>query len=218
MLEVAIVADTTSEINKEIAKEYSIQLVPLYISMDGRSYPENEIDLQWFCQKLPQWKKKNKVITSSAPSVGDFVNAYRELHEQAKAVLAICLSSKFSATFSAALDAQKIVSSEIPEVSIEVFDTMTVCGAQMLVTIEAAREALYGKSLDEVIKRAREITEQVNYINLSINVSSLAKSGRMHKDKDMDKSKVVNTVLMHATMATGGEHEPLGRYSTKKKP
>ena len=217
VLKVAIAADTTSEISEEIAKEYDIRLVPLYINRDGRSYPENEIDLPWFYQKLPQWKEENKIITSSAPSVGDFVDAYRELSRQAMAVLAICLSSKFSATFSAALEAKKIVSNEIPNVAFEVFNTLTVCGAQMLIAIEASRAALAGNSLDEVIKRASAITEKVNYVNLSSDVSSLAKSGRIHKAKDLAKSKVINTVLMQATMATGGEHQPLGRYGTRKK-
>jgi len=107
MLKVAIAADTTSEISQEIAKEHSIRLVPLYISMDGKSYPETEIDLPWFCRQVPQWRKEDKVITSSAPSAGDFVDAYRELSKQAGAVLAVCLSSKFSATYGAALEAKK---------------------------------------------------------------------------------------------------------------
>lgn len=217
MPKVAIIADTTSEISKEIAEEYNIRLVSLYISMNGKSHAESEIDLPWFCQKLPRWKKENKEITSSAPSAGDFVTAYRDLSKQAAAVLAVCLSSKFSATYNAALEAKRKVSSEIPDVTFEVFDTLTVCGAQMLVTIEASRAAQAGKSLDEVIKHAAYITERVNYINLSSDVSSLAKGGRIHKARSLARSKVSNTVLMQATMATGGEHQPLGRYSTRKK-
>ena len=217
MPKVAIAADTTSEISEEIAQEYNIRLVPLYVSMDGKSYPENEIDLSWFCQNVPQWKKENKVITSSAPSVGDFVNAYRELSKQAEAVLAICLSSKFSATFGSALEAKKMVSGEIPGVTFEVFDTMTVCGAQMLITLEASRAAQAGGGLDEVLKHASSITDRVNYISLSSDVSNLAKCGRIHRARNLAGSKLVNTVLMQATRATGGEHRPLGRYSTRKK-
>jgi DegV family protein with EDD domain len=217
MLKVAIATDTTSEISKEIANKYNIRLVPLYIHIDGKSLLENEIDLDWFCEQLPRWKQENRVITSSAPSVGDFLDAFRELSSQAEAVLAVCLSSKFSATFGAALEAKKLASAEMPDVTFELFDTLTVCGAQMLVALESARAATAGRSLDEVVQRADYITERVNYISLSSDVSNLAKCGRIHQARSLAASKVANTVLMEATMATGGEHKALGRYSTRKK-
>jgi len=87
----------------------------------------------------------------------------------------------------------------------------------MLITIEAARAAQAGKSLEEVLNRASYIAGRVNYFSLSSDVSSLAKCGRIHRARNLAESKVVNTVLMQATEATGGEHQPLGRYSTRKK-
>ncbi len=217
MLKVAIATDTTSEISREIANNYHIRLVPLYIHLDGKSFLENEIDLSWFCKQLPRWKKENRVITTSAPSVGDFLDAFRELSRQAEAVLAVCLSSKFSATFGSALEAKKIAGGEMPDVAFELFDTLTVCGAQMLIALESAKAAAAGRSLNEVVKHASYITERVNYINLSSDVSNLAKCGRIHRARNLAGSKVANTMLMEATMATGGEHKALGRYSTRKK-
>jgi DegV family protein with EDD domain len=214
---VAIVADTTSEINREIANEYRIRLVPLYINIDGTSYRETDIDLSWFCRNVNKWKNKDRLITSSAPSVGDFVNAYRELSKHADSVLAVCLSSKFSATFTSAVEAKKIVSGEIPDKSFEVFDTMTVCGAQMLITIEAARAAKAGMNLEEVVRHIDFITDRVNYISLSSDVSGMAKCGRLHRARVLAMPKVASTVLMQATKSTGGEHQPLGRYKTRKK-
>jgi DegV family protein with EDD domain len=217
MLTVAIATDTTSGINREIAREFDIRLVPLYINMDGKSYPENEIDLAWFCRELPRWRQQNKVITTSAPSAGDFADAYRELGRKAKAVLAVCVSSKFSATFRSALAAKKIANDETPDVASEAFDTLTVCGAQMLIAIEASRAAMAGKSLDEVVSQASDTSRRMNCVSLSSDVSNLAKLGRIHEARSLAQSKVANTVLMEATMATGGEHKPLGRYATRKK-
>ena len=214
---VAIAGDTTSEINEELAKAYEIKLVPLYLNIDGKSYRETEIDLSWFCRNVNKWKKENRPITSSAPSVGDFVNAYRELGKRADCVLAICLSSKFSATFTSAVAAKKIVSGEMPDKSFEAFDSMTVCGGQMLITIEAARAATAGKNLDEVINHIDSITDRVNYISLSSDVSGMAKCGRLHRAQTFATSKVASTALMQATRSTGGEHQPLGRYRTREK-
>ena len=92
--------DTTSAMTKEIAEKNNIRLVPLYVIIDGKSCPENEIDLHWFYEQLPRWKEEDKPPTTSAPAIGDFLEAYRELSQKAEAVLDICLSSKFSATFS----------------------------------------------------------------------------------------------------------------------
>lgn len=216
-LKVTIATDTTSEISEDIAKAYSIKLIPLYINIDGKSHRETEIDLDWFCRNVFKWKKEHRAITSSAPSVGDFVNAYRELSKRAESVLAICLSSKFSATFTSAVEAKKIVNGDIPDKSFQVFDSMTVCGAQMLIAIEASRAARTGKNLDEVLSHIDYITDRVNYISLSSDVSGMAKCGRLHQARIFATPKVASTVLMQATRATGGEHQALGRYRTRRK-
>jgi len=217
MKKVAIAADTSIQMSKEMATEFSIQLVPMHVIIDGKSYRENEIDLPWFCRELPQWNEQEQVITTSAPSAGDFLDAYRELSKTAKAVLALCVSSKFSATFSSALLAKKIASDEMPDVAFEAFDSLTVGGAQMLITIEASRAAAAGRSLDEVIECANYTSAKINCVSLSSDVSNLAKFGRIHEAKSLAEAKVTNTALMEATMATGGKHQPLGRYTTRKK-
>lgn len=217
MPKVAIVTDTASQVSRGIATEFGIKTVSLHVTIGGKSYREDEMDLPWFCKELPRWQEEGTPITTSAPSAGDFLDAYRELSGTAKAVLAVCISSRFSATFQSAQLAKKIASDEIPDETVEVFDTMTVCGAQMLIAIEAAREALAGKELDQVIGRAERIRARVNCVSLSSDVSNLVKYGRIHGAKFLAEAMVANTALMEATMATGGEHKPLGRYATRTK-
>jgi DegV family protein with EDD domain len=208
--------DTTAGVNSELAAAHNIRLVPMHVIIDGKAYPETEIDLDWFCQQLPQWRAADRQPTTSAPAVDDFLAAYRELSREAEAVVDICLSSKFSATYSAALNARKLALGETPRTPFEVVDTLTVCGAQMLVAIEAARAASAGAGLEEVLARAEDITRRVNCVNFSSDVSLLAKSGRMHQARHLADSKVSNTMLMEVSHATGGEHKLLGRYRTRK--
>ena len=208
-------ADTTVQMTQKIAKEHDIRLVPLHVTIDGRAYPENEIDLTWFYQQMPKWKE-NGLPTTSAPSAGDFLQAYRELSQKAEAVLDISLSSKFSATFSSAIHAKKMAENETPQVPFEIIDTFTACGAQMLIAIEAARAAAAGQSLPKVIEVANKMVKRVNYISLSDDISYLARGGRIHKGHIWAGAKVNSTVLLEATIATGGENRPLGRYRTKE--
>ena len=79
MKETAIVTDTNSLMTRELAKEYNVRLVPLYVTIAGKSYPENEVNLAEFYRDLPKWKQENRLPTTDAPNVADFQGAFREL-------------------------------------------------------------------------------------------------------------------------------------------
>ena len=84
MNKVAVLSDTVTEMTRELADEYNIRIAPINIVMDGKQYPENEIDPDWYRKQIPEWGKADKIPTSSAISVGYFPDAYRELSRQAK--------------------------------------------------------------------------------------------------------------------------------------
>jgi len=212
---VAVMTDTASQITKELAAEYNIKLVPITIIIEGKAYPETEIDRAWYYEQLPKWKAADKIPTSSSASLGYFLQAYRELSRQAEAILCITYSSKFGMMFNVAMQAKKMAAEELPQTAIEVIDSLTVCGAQMLIALEAARAAAAGKSLPEVVEVANKMVKKVNYIALLDDLSLLAKGGRIHKVRPWAGSKVTNTVLLEANVATGGEHRPLARCKTK---
>jgi DegV family protein with EDD domain len=207
-------ADTTAQMTQEMADAHNIRLIPLYVIIDGKSYPENEVDLAQFYALMPKWKEDGLPATS-APSAGDFLEAYRELSQRAEAVLDISLSSKFSTTFSSAMRAKKLAARETPHTPFEIVDTLTVCGAQMLIAIETSRAVAKGKNLPEVIDIASNMTKRVNCISLSPDLYYLAKGGRIHKGRALAGSTVTNTVLLEADYTTGGVNRPLGRYKTK---
>jgi len=212
---VAVITDTVSELTKELADEYNIKLIPLTIIIDGKAYPETELDREWYYEQLPKWKAADKVPTSSSASIGQFLEAYRELSQQVEAILCITYSSKFGMMFNTAMQAKKMAEEELPQTAIEVIDSLTVCGALMLVALEAARAAAAGKSLPEVVEIANKTVKKVNNVTLMDDLSLLAKGGRIHKVRPWAGSKVTNTVLVGASAATGGEHRPVARCKTK---
>lgn len=215
MKKVAVITDTVSELTKELADEYNIKLIPLTIIIDGKAYPETELDREWYYEQLPKWKAADKVPTSSSASIGQFLEAYRELSQQVEAILCITYSSKFGMMFNTAMQAKKMAEEELPQTAIEVIDSLTVCGALMLVALEAARAAAAGKSLPEVVEIANKTVKKVNNVTLMDDLSLLAKGGRIHKVRPWAGSKVTNTVLVGASAATGGEHRPVARCKTK---
>jgi len=215
-VKVAIITDTTSHITKAIADEYGIRLVHLYIVIDGKTYFEDNVDLDWYYKHLPTWKEKHKMLKSSAPSIGDFLNAYQDASIEADAVVDISLSSKFGATYSSALQATRIAAERNPEVPFMVVDTLTTCAGQMFVAREAARAAAQGKRLTEVLDITEQIIKKVNYFILSEDLSSLADAGRTHRASNWVGSKISNFVIMEVDSSTGGEHKPISRHRTQR--
>jgi len=118
-------------------------------------------------------------------------------------------------TVQSALLAKDLVKDELAETKIEVLDSKTWGGAQMMVTLEIARAANAGSDLKEVLRVANEMITKVNLIILSDNLYYLAKGGRIHKARPWADSKVSNTAILKLDASTEGKTTPLARCKTK---
>ena len=215
MNKVAIVTDTVSHIPQELADKYDVTLLASCIVMDGKTYPENEVNLAWFYETLPKWREAGNVPSTTAIPVGIFPEVYRQLSQKAEAILYIGQSAKFSPSPDTARQVRAKIKDELPNTPIEVIDCGTVCGGEMLIVLEAARAVAAGKSLPEVVEVTNNMIKRINFILLSDDLYYLAKGGRIHKARPWASSKITNTVLLEASAATGGEHRPLARCKTK---
>ena len=118
---------------------------------------------------------------SSAASPEDCLKAYREASQQAKNILCVTISSKLSAVYDVAQGAKEQVKTELPQTSIEVFDSQTTTAAEGFVALAAARAAAEGKSLAEVIKAAEEVRDKVIFIALLDTIRHVYRTGRIPK-------------------------------------
>ena len=217
MEKVAIMTDTITQMPQEIADKYNIKVVPLYVIIEGKAYPENEVNLPQFYQQLLQINETEKLPTTSARSVGDFLETYRELSQKAEAILYISHSIKLGMSPNAAVEAKKMAQDELPQTAIEVIDSGTACGAEMLIVLEAARAAAAGKSLSEVVEVANNMVAKVKYILLADNLDYLASGGRILDGRPWAEAKIASRALLETDASTGKMHAPLARYGTKAK-
>jgi len=145
MENIAIVTDTTSDIPEQLASKYKIKVIPLYIGFGGKLYLEGkEITSSEVYEKLESGVK----IHTSTPSVGDFVEAYRDLVENEKKTLiySIHVSSKLSATSNSAIQAKKF----FPNAEIKVIDSKTAAINLGFVVLEVARAIERGESEERI--------------------------------------------------------------------
>ena len=145
MKNIAIVTDTTSDIPIKLANKYKIKIIPLYIGFGGKLYLEGkEITSSEVYEKLEAGVR----IHTSTPSVGDFVEVYRDLVENEKKTLiySIHVSSKLSATSNSANQAKKF----FPQAKIKVIDSKTSAITLGFIVLEAARAIKRGESEEEI--------------------------------------------------------------------
>ena len=121
-LSVRIVTDSTADLPAHEAQELGIAVVPLSVIFGEQVYKEGvEISPELFYEKLQHAKE---LPTTSAPSVGDFLDVYREVLKTTDEIVSIHLASKLSATYDAACQAAAQLADE--GAHIEVIDRKSV--------------------------------------------------------------------------------------------
>jgi DegV family protein with EDD domain len=147
-LAVRIVTDSTSDLPAELSRELSVPVVPLSVIFGDEVYREGvDISHELFYEKLV---KSRAAPTTSAPSVGDFLQVYEPLLKETDEILSVHLSSKLSATYNNACQAARQLSDQ--GARIEVVDSQTVSFGMTFLVAAAARAAMNGAGLDEIRK------------------------------------------------------------------
>ena len=176
---VAIVTDTTACIPKEQVEKYGIQVVPIEFIFGDKVYRDGiDISPTEFYALL---RRAEKLPTTAGSLPGPYLEAYRKASKEASGILCITESSKFSGMFNSAQVAIEMAKKDIPDIAIEVIECTTAAAGMGLVALAAARTALSGSSLTEVVETAREVMRRVSLFATLDTLHYLVKGGRVPK-------------------------------------
>ncbi len=171
-MRVAVVTDSTSDINAEMAGRLGVTVVPLYVNFRGQVLKDGvEIHTSDIFAGV---KGGAGMPSTSQPTPADFGMAYQRLLETHDHVLSIHLSSKLSGTYASSELAGRDFAGRVTS-----FDTEVASGAQAMMVERAKRLLDAGGSLEDVLKvleRARTVSD------LRFSVASLdflKKNGRI---------------------------------------
>ncbi len=146
--------------------------MPLSVIFGDEVYREGiDIGHDVFYDKLIHGKV---LPTTSAPSVGDFLQVYEALLKDTDEIVSIHISSKLSATCDNARQAVQILADRGPR--IEVVDSRVVSLGLMFVTLAAAREAREGSGIDRV-KAAAERSREHIHIHVMLDTLEYVRRG-----------------------------------------
>ncbi len=214
MNKAAIITDSVAAIPPEMAQKYGIVVAPLHVTMDGKDYLDTEIDMEKLYARL---EEKENLPTTSAPTTGQLLQAYQELSQNAEAILVITLTSVFSATYGAAIQAREMAREKLPQTVIEVVDSRTVAAAQLLIVLQTARAAAQGKSLQEVTKVANDMIHRVNDLSTRDTLFYLDKGGRVFEARSWAEAESQSSfrAMVEIDASTGGKTKPVARAKTK---
>lgn len=214
MRKVAVITDSTCCLPTELVKKYDIRLVPIYVVYKGKSYRDGVDMTPGEVYKI--MRRKKDLPTTSTPSAGDFLNAYREASQKAESVVCITLTSLQSKTFEAAVVAKEQAKEAIPNTTIEVIDSRAAAGALGFMVLEAARAAHQGAELSQVVNVAHDMRGKVRLLAMVDTLYYLARTGRIGRAAAWAGSILdMKPVLEHTPEV--GETTPVARPRTKTK-
>jgi DegV family protein with EDD domain len=139
MSAIRLVTDSTVNMPDDLAKNYQITIVPVYVVIGDKSYKDYvEMPPEKFYSTLAEIKAKGgEMPKTSQPSPGDFQQAYTKLADAgAGDIISVHVSAKASGTCNSATIAKDSVASRV---RVHVVDSATTSMHMGYMLIEAAK-------------------------------------------------------------------------------
>ncbi len=149
----AIVADTTSYLPPELTERHNVELVSLYVGIEGKQERESEItDYDDFYDRL---RASGEAVTTSQPSVGDFISVYEPLLAAGREIVSVHISAGISGTLESAKQAiERLTREGKGGERIRTVDSRSAAGGTGMVLLAAMIAATGGADSEGVVRQA----------------------------------------------------------------
>ncbi len=210
----AVVSDTTAYLPDELITAHSINQVSLYVSLDGDQCREIEIKPSEYADFYERLRRSDEGVTTSQPSVGDFVSAYEPLLAEHGEIVSVHLSAGISGTCESAQQArQRLVDEGGGGERIHVFDSRSSAGGQGLVVLAAARAAERGGGGAEVLAAAERCRAGLEMWFAIDTLEYLRKGGRI----GAAQAWLGSALQVKPILTLGEEITPIERVRTRRR-
>jgi DegV family protein with EDD domain len=205
----AIITDTDSSLPVELAKKYGIRQVPITVHFGDESYTTGvDLDDRLVFEKVDRLKK---IPTTSAPAPSAFAAAFEAAFKDgADTIICICVSSRVSATYNAAVAAAE----SLPQRDIHVIDSLNLCMGQGFMALAAAEAASAGATTAEILTRVESVGKRLHTYAVLPTLKYLALSGRVGK---LAAGMATTLSIMPILTVQEGKLDLLEKIRTQKK-
>ena len=176
MVKIKIISDTAHNLPEEVSRNIPMIEIPFEIIVGEDCFKDNNLTLAELAELLE--RRKGQYPTTSAPSQGDFSEAYKAA-KSSDGILVVTIGAGYSATYNNAVQATRLfresVNSDTP---IEVVDSRGGTMSQGFLLMEAHSLISEGGKLDEVATSLRIQAERNNLVFALRETTYLYRSGR----------------------------------------
>ena len=174
-MKIAIVTDSTCDLESDVIQRHEIEVLPLFIQMgeeqlmDGVNITKDE-----FYTRLPAY---DPGPTTAAPGPEKFIQRFEELAQKGyQAILSIHISEALSATINSARTAAK----EFTRIPVTVLDSGQLSLGLGFLVEKAARMAQAGSKMEAILETLNDLMPRTYVFAALDTLEYLRRSGRMH--------------------------------------
>lgn len=174
-MKIAIVTDSTCDLEPDVILHHEIEVLPLFIQMgeeqlmDGVNLTKDE-----FYTRLPAY---DPAPTTAAPGPEKFIQRFEELAQKGyQAILSIHISEALSATINSARTAAK----EFTRIPVTVLDSGQLSLGLGFLVEKAAQMAQAGSKMEEILETLNNLMPRTYVFAALDTLEYLRRSGRMH--------------------------------------
>lgn len=169
-MKIKITADSTCDLSPELTEKYGIDILPLYIVKEGKSYKDmSEIVPQDIFDHV---SAGGEITSTAAINTEDYINYFKPLSEEYDAVIHINISADFSSCYQNAC----IAANEFENVY--VIDSRNLSTGSGLLVLEAAEMAQNGESAEKIVHVLTNLALKVEASFVIDKLDYLRKGGR----------------------------------------
>ena len=171
-MSIKILIDYASDITKEEAKNYGIELIPLIVNIEGKDYYDGvDLNANEFYEKLVEC---NEIPKTSQITPSRFIEKIDEMLLNDDQILIITLSSKLSGTYSSA-----VIASLEYHGKVFVVDSLSATIGERLLCEYALKLIKEGLTINQIIGKLNIEKNKINIIAMVNTLEFLKKGGRI---------------------------------------
>jgi len=174
---IGIVTDSIGDLPDEIAAKYGIEVVPVRIHIDEKTYIDKvEIKVEDFFKMI---ESSSVVAKTSQPSPFDFEVAYEKMLDKYDELISLHASAELSGTFQSALMAKEALGEKGGRITL--IDTKQASMGEGLMVLKAAEMLAGGSGTSEVAKEIERISSVIKTRFVPDTLTYLQRGGRIGK-------------------------------------
>ena len=149
---------------------------------------------------------------TSAASPEECLDALRTASRKAESILCVTISNKLSMQHDSVQHARRMAENALSGVRVEVLDSLQATSSEGMVALAAARAAAEGKDMEEVIRAAEYVRDNVRVVMFLDTLRHVYRSGRIPKIA----SKIGAALNIKPMLTVNGTVRFLGIARTRK--